>query len=87
LLRKALLAKGQGAFDAAMESMGPWSIAALLATLVLLFAFQGEAILKQPLVIALLAVPILIQVFFNSAWPTGSTARWVKSTTWPARRH
>jgi ACR3 family arsenite transporter len=40
---------------------------ALLATLVLLFAFQGEAILKQPLVIALLAVPILIQVFFNSA--------------------
>ncbi|NBN99951.1 MAG: arsenical-resistance protein [Betaproteobacteria bacterium] len=45
----------------------PWSITALLATLVLLFAFQGEAILKQPLVIALLAVPILIQVFFNSA--------------------
>jgi ACR3 family arsenite efflux pump ArsB len=46
--------------------MGPWSIAALLVTLVLLFAFQGEAILKQPLVIALLAVPILIQVVFNS---------------------
>jgi len=37
-----------------------------LATLVLLFAFQGEAILKQPLIIAMLAVPILIQVFFNS---------------------
>jgi ACR3 family arsenite transporter len=50
-----------------MEKMGPWSISALLATLVLLFAFQGEAILKQPLVIGLLAVPILIQVFFNSA--------------------
>ncbi|WP_210411638.1 ACR3 family arsenite efflux transporter [Rhodoferax sediminis] len=66
-LRKALLAKGQSAFDAAMATMGPWSITALLATLVLLFAFQGEAILKQPLVIALLAVPILIQVFFNSA--------------------
>ena len=65
--RKALLAKGQGAFDAAMQRIGPWSIAALLATLVLLFAFQGEAILRQPLVIALLAVPILIQVFFNSA--------------------
>jgi ACR3 family arsenite transporter len=47
--------------------IGPWSITALLATLVLLFAFQGEAILKQPLVIVLLAVPILIQVFFNSA--------------------
>ncbi len=67
LWRKFLLGKGQAAFDAAMESIGPWSIGALLATLVLLFAFQGEAILKQPLVIALLAVPILIQVFFNSA--------------------
>jgi ACR3 family arsenite transporter len=66
-LRKALLAKGQQAFDAAMAKIGPWSISALLATLVLLFAFQGEAILAQPLVIALLAVPILIQVFFNSA--------------------
>ncbi len=65
--RKALLASGQAAFDAAMEKIGPWSIAALLVTLVLLFAFQGEAILSQPLVIALLAVPILIQVFFNSA--------------------
>jgi len=65
--RKVLLAKGPAAFDAAMENIGPWSISALLATLVLLFAFQGEAILKQPLVIALLAVPILIQVFFNSA--------------------
>ncbi|OBU85191.1 ACR3 family arsenite efflux transporter [Chromobacterium subtsugae] len=67
LWRKALLARGQAAFDAAMASIGPWSMAALLATLVLLFAFQGEAILRQPLVIALLAVPILIQVFFNSA--------------------
>ena len=64
--RKALLAKGQAAFDAAMEKIGPWSITALLATLVLLFAFQGEAIIRQPLIIALLAVPILIQVFFNS---------------------
>jgi arsenite transporter len=67
LLRKLLLAKGQAVFDSAMAKIGPWSITALLATLVLLFAFQGEAILKQPLVIALLAVPILIQVFFNSA--------------------
>ncbi len=66
LLRRALLARGQATFDAAMLKIGPWSIAALLATLVLLFAFQGEAILKQPLVIALLAVPILIQVFFNA---------------------
>ena len=67
LLRKQLLAKGPDAFEAKMAKIGPWSITALLATLVLLFAFQGEAILKQPLVIALLAVPILIQVFFNSA--------------------
>ena len=65
--RKSLLARGQAAFDAALAKIGPWSITALLATLVLLFAFQGEAILSQPLVIALLAVPILIQVFFNSA--------------------
>src|ERR1035437_8895287 len=67
LLRKRLLRQGQAAFDAAMEKIGPWSIAALLATLVLLFAFQGQAILRQPLVIAILALPILIQVFFNSA--------------------
>lgn len=67
LWRKSLLAKGQAHFDATMDKIGPWSIAALLATLVLLFAFQGRAILDQPLIIALLAVPILIQVFFNSA--------------------
>ena len=66
LWRKGLMAKGQAAFDAAMHKIGPWSITALLATLVLLFAFQVEAILQQPLVIALLAVPILIQVFFNA---------------------
>ena len=65
--RRYLLDKGQVFFNATMVKIGPWSITALLATLVLLFAFQGEAILKQPLVIALLAVPILIQVFFNSA--------------------
>lgn len=67
LWRRSLLAKGQRAFDAAMAKIGPLSIGALLVTLVLLFAFQGEAIIKQPLVIALLAVPILIQVFFNSS--------------------
>ena len=67
LWRKQLLKGGQKAFDAAMEKIGPWSITALLATLVLLFAFQGKAIIEQPLIIALLAVPILIQVFFNSS--------------------
>jgi len=67
LWRKRLLKGGQKYFDAMMEKIGPWSISALLATLVLLFAFQGRAIIEQPLVIALLAVPILIQVFFNSS--------------------
>ena len=66
LWRKALLSRGQAALDAALARIGPWSITALLATLVLLFAFQGQAILTQPLVIVMLAVPILIQVFFNS---------------------
>ena len=66
LWRKTLLKKGQAAFAAAMTLIGPWSIGALLVTLVLLFAFQGEAILRQPLIIAMLAVPILIQVFFNA---------------------
>ena len=67
LWRRSLLRRGQAVYDAAMQAIGPWSIAALLLTLVLLFAFQGEAILEQPLVIALLAVPILIQVLFNSS--------------------
>jgi ACR3 family arsenite transporter len=66
VLRKVLLGKGQAALDRAMTRMGPWSVGALLLTLVLLFAFQGEAILEQPFVIAMLAVPILIQVFLNS---------------------
>ncbi len=69
--RKVLLAQGPAVFEAAMQTIGPWSISALLATLVLLFAFQGAAILQQPLVIALLAVPILIQVLFNSALAYG----------------
>jgi arsenite transporter len=65
--RRSLLAKGQGVFNAAVAKTAPWSIGAVLVTLVLLFAFQGEAIIRQPLVIVLLAVPILIQVFFNSS--------------------
>lgn len=67
LLRRALLARGTSVFDAAMARIAPWSIAALLATLILLFGFQGKSILEQPLVILLLAVPILIQVFFNAS--------------------
>jgi ACR3 family arsenite transporter len=65
--RKQLLKQGQARFEATLDALGHASILALLATLVLLFAFQGEAILEQPLIILLLAVPILIQVFFNSA--------------------
>jgi ACR3 family arsenite transporter len=64
--RKALLAKGVKHFERVVGKLGPISISALLLTLVLLFAFQGEAIIDQPLVIALLAVPILIQVVLNS---------------------
>ena len=64
--RRALLRRGPAAFDAALARIGPWSITALLATLVLLFGFQGEAILRAPLVIAMLAVPILLQVLLNS---------------------
>ncbi|HET9699379.1 MAG TPA: ACR3 family arsenite efflux transporter [Burkholderiales bacterium] len=64
--RRALLSRGAAAFQAVLARIQPWSLSALLATLVLLFAFQGEAIIAQPLVIALLAVPIVIQVFFNS---------------------
>lgn len=66
LLRGRLLVRGEGAFKQAMERIAPYSMGALLVTLVLLFALQGEAIVAQPLVIAMLAVPILIQVLFNS---------------------
>jgi len=66
LWRKLLLKHGAGYFQAVAARLGPFSIAALLLTLVLLFAFQGDRIIDQPLVIALLAVPILIQVVLNS---------------------
>jgi ACR3 family arsenite transporter len=62
-----LLKQGTEVFNAIMEKIGSWSITALLLTLVLLFGFQGKAIIDQPLIIGLLAVPILIQVFFNAA--------------------
>ncbi|MGN6284477.1 MAG: ACR3 family arsenite efflux transporter [Afipia sp.] len=64
--RRMLLSRGQAAFDRALRWLQPISLAALLATLVLLFGFQGDQILAQPLVIALLAVPILIQVYLNA---------------------
>jgi ACR3 family arsenite transporter len=62
---RALLLKG-GGLQATLARLQPFSTAALLATIVLLFAFQGRQILAQPLIIAMLAVPILVQVYFNS---------------------
>ncbi|WGS52251.1 ACR3 family arsenite efflux transporter [Paraburkholderia sp. D15] len=67
LLRRRLLKRGEAHLLKTIARIAPFSIGALLATLVLLFAFQGQAIVDAPLVIAMLAVPILIQVFFNSA--------------------
>lgn len=67
LVRRAIIGSGgRPALDALLKRLGPVSLVALLATLVLLFALQGDAILEQPMVIALLAVPILIQVYFNA---------------------
>lgn len=67
ILRKVLLRQGNDfALNATLKKLQPISLSALLITLVLLFAFQGEQILAQPLIILLLAIPILIQVYFNS---------------------
>jgi ACR3 family arsenite transporter len=64
--RGLLLGRGLATFNRTLKAIQPLSLTALLATLVLLFAFQGDQIIRQPLVIALLAVPILIQVYFNA---------------------
>lgn len=67
IIRRRLLASGgQTALDRLLAKLGPASLVALLATLVLLFGFQGEQIIAQPAIIGLLAVPILIQVYFNA---------------------
>jgi ACR3 family arsenite transporter len=68
LWRKYLLNRdnGQVQLEQVISRLGPFSLGALLATLILLFGFQGKQIIAEPLIIALLAVPILIQVFFNS---------------------
>jgi arsenite transporter len=65
-LRALLLKSGEPALKRALARLQPFSTVALLATIVLLFAFQGRQILAQPLIIAILAVPILVQVYFNS---------------------
>jgi ACR3 family arsenite transporter len=66
--RKLLLTRGAGTLERTLLMLGPISISALLLTLVLLFALQGKAIVAQPLVILMLAVPITIQVYFTSAF-------------------
>ncbi|RVT40342.1 ACR3 family arsenite efflux transporter [Sphingobium algorifonticola] len=67
VVRGALMARGgQAALDRLLARLGPVSLVALLATLVLLFGFQGQQIVARPLVIALLAIPILVQVYFNA---------------------
>jgi ACR3 family arsenite transporter len=66
ILRKLLLSRSQNTFDSVLKRLHPISLLALLITLVLLFAFQGEQILAQPIIIGLLAIPITIQVYFNS---------------------
>jgi ACR3 family arsenite transporter len=66
--RRSLLAGGPARFQATLKAIGPVSLLALLTTLVLLFGFQGEQIIAQPLIIGLLAVPILIQVYFNAGF-------------------
>ena len=71
LARRHYLRRGQAALDAALERIASFSTLALLLMLVLLFAFQGQALLRQPLIIAMLALPILIQVFFNAGLAYG----------------
>lgn len=67
MLRKALHNSGNDhALNAVLKTLQPVSLGALLVTLVLLFAFQGEQIISQPLIIAMISVPILIQVYFNA---------------------
>jgi ACR3 family arsenite transporter len=67
ILRRRVLADfGQAGFNRLLAVLQPISLVALLGTLVLLFGFQGEQIVKQPLIIGMLAVPIIIQVYFNS---------------------
>jgi arsenite transporter len=73
--RRVLLQKGGDALARSLRTLQPLSLVALLATLVLLFGFQGEQIVRQPGVIAILAVPILVQVYFNAGLAYGLSRR------------
>jgi ACR3 family arsenite transporter len=87
LVRRAALARGgPQALASLLARLQPLSMVALLATLVLLFGFQGEQIIAQPLIIALLAVPILIQVYFNSGLAYLLNRRPASSIASPAPR-
>ncbi len=86
LWRRSLLASGgQAALDPHPQALSPLSLAALLLTLVLLFGLQGEQIMRQPVVIALLAVPILIQVYFNAGLAYLVNRRSASSGAWRDR--
>lgn len=74
---RLLCGPGLSALERTLKRLDPWSIGALLTTLILLFGFQGEAITAQPVVIALLAVPIVIQVYLNAGIAYG-LSRWLK---------
>ena len=86
-LRSALIRRGPGALDAVADALKPLSLGALLATLVLLFGFQGEAILAQPTIIALLAVPILVQVYLNAGLAPLADCRLSRARCRPVRFH
>jgi ACR3 family arsenite transporter len=77
LLRTVLIARGGEVFERAQATLGPLSMLALLATLVLLFGFQGPQILAQPLIIVLLAVPIILQAYLIAAIAMGLNS-WLK---------
>jgi ACR3 family arsenite transporter len=66
ILRKLLLSKSNDTLEVTLKRLHPISLSALLLTLVLLFGFQGQQILAQPMIIGLLAIPIIIQTYFNS---------------------
>jgi len=77
LTRQALLRRGPAAVAGFVAALKPWSVIGLIATVVLLFGFQAETIVRQPLVILLIAVPLMLQsygIFFIAWWG----AKWLK---------
>ena len=86
LVRRRVLGDGgPKSLSRLLATLQPLSLVALLATLVLLFGFQGEQIIAQPLIILMLAIPILIQVISTPGSPICSIAPWASSIASPAR--